>query len=275
MKTGGLTYFNDITFLQSNDSPRHTASCSRRMFEGYYGIQFIYGGSVRVSVNDNPPEISDQPVVVITYPGAAFAYGCPRPGTFRSQAYICFFGNRVRSYLAGGLLEPREKNLLIPIRRPHELLALMRDTMGCMKIPDRYHKALSVLKLDEILLYIATQSDTVSPGHSKYSVQIQELSQKIAAAPLLDWDFGKEAGKMFLSYVHFRHIFKNMVGMSPWNYVLECRIGYAAEQIATTTKRISDIAFETGFNDKFYFSRKFRERFQKSPSEHRKLFGNS
>ncbi len=275
MKTDELTYFDDLTFVQANDSPRHTASCEHRMFEGYYGIQFIYGGSIRISVNGNPPEISDQPVVFITYPGVPFAYGSPTPGAIRSQMYICFYGNRVRSYLAGGMLELREKNPLIPIRRPHELLAMMRDAIDCVRIPDRYHKALAAVKLEEILLYIATQPDAISPGNSKYNARMQELSRKIAAAPLREWNFGKEAEKMFLSYVHFRHIFKKIVGMAPWNYVLECRIRYAAEQIATTPKRISDIAFEAGFNDKFYFSRKFRERFQKSPSEHRRLFGNS
>ncbi len=274
MKTDGMTYFDDITFVQAGNPEHHSASCTKRMFEGYYGIQFVYEGKIRISVNENPPEFSDQPVVFFTYPGAAFSYGCPEPGTFRSQVHICFSGNRVSSYLSGGLLELREKDLLIPVRKPHELLTLMRDTIGCMKIPDRYHRALSVLKLDEILLYIATQADTVPKRNSKYNVRMQELSHRIAASPLRDWNFEKEAEKMFLSYVHFRHIFKNVIGMSPWNYVLECRIRYAAEQIATTPKRISDIAFETGFNDKFYFSRKFRERFQKSPSEHRKLFIN-
>lgn len=275
MKTDALTYFDDLTFLQANDSTRHTASCEHRMFEGYYGIQFIYGGNIRISVNDNPPEFSDRPVVFITYPGVPFAYGNPTPGAIRSQTFICFSGKRVQTYLAGGMLELREKNPLIPIRRPQELLSMMREAISCMRIPDRYHKALAVIKLEEILLYIATQPDAFSPGNSKYSARMQELSRKIAAAPLREWNFEKESEKMFLSYVHFRHIFKNIVGMAPWNYVLECRIRYAAEQIATTPKRISDVAFEAGFNDKFYFSRKFRERFQKTPSEYRRLFGNS
>lgn len=275
MSPNEITYFNDLEFVQASDIEQHGASCTDREFSGYYGIQFIYGGSIRISVNGNPAEISEKPVVFFTYPGASFSYGCPDPKAFRSQTHICFCGKRVSSYISNGLMELREKDLLIPIKKPYELLKLMRDIIACMKIPNRYHRALSVLKLEEVLLYIATQTDVDSQYNGKYNAQMQELSHKIAFSPLREWDFEKEAKKMFLSYVHFRHIFKSVIGLSPWNYVLECRIRYAAEQISSTTKRISDIAFETGFNDKFYFSRKFRERYQRSPSEHRKLFPNA
>ena len=46
----------------------------------------------------------------------------------------------------------------------------------------------------------------------------------------------------------------------------ELRLGKAARLLATTAKRISDIAFECGFNDLSYFNRSFRRRFGLTPT---------
>jgi AraC-like DNA-binding protein len=46
----------------------------------------------------------------------------------------------------------------------------------------------------------------------------------------------------------------------------ELRLGKAARLLAMTTKRISDIAFECGFNDLSYFNRSFRRRFGLTPT---------
>jgi AraC-like DNA-binding protein len=46
----------------------------------------------------------------------------------------------------------------------------------------------------------------------------------------------------------------------------ELRLGKAARLLAMTTTRISDIAFECGFNDLSYFNRSFRRRFGFTPT---------
>jgi AraC-like DNA-binding protein len=46
----------------------------------------------------------------------------------------------------------------------------------------------------------------------------------------------------------------------------ELRLGKAARLLAMTTRRISDIAFECGFNDLSYFNRSFRRRFGLTPT---------
>ena len=53
-------------------------------------------------------------------------------------------------------------------------------------------------------------------------------------------------------------------------WVCDQRLRYCAEQIATTNRKISEIAISTGYNDLPTFTRAFKRRFGISPSEYRK-----
>ena len=56
-------------------------------------------------------------------------------------------------------------------------------------------------------------------------------------------------------------------------WVCDQRLRYCAEQIATTNRKISEIAISTGYNDLPTFTRAFKRRFGISPSEYRKENG--
>ena len=53
-------------------------------------------------------------------------------------------------------------------------------------------------------------------------------------------------------------------------WVCDQRLRYCAEQIASTNRKISEIAISTGYNDLPTFTRAFKRRFGISPSEYRK-----
>jgi len=63
---------------------------------------------------------------------------------------------------------------------------------------------------------------------------------------------------------------KSLVGYSPNEYVRILRMKKAAELLLTTRQNISEISYQVGINDPFYFSRCFKESFGKSPSQYRK-----
>lgn len=270
MKDSDLSYYDDLELLIAGDMKKHNAVCMDRLFP-YYGIQFIYDGTISLSVDGKPQETAHAPVVFFTYPGVPFSYRSSDLRDFRSQIYVCFKGPRVDHYLRNQLIPIRKTPALIPVRRPNELLELMRQLVVMHRQSRKIYHALCVLKLEEIMLNLALQEDPELSSFCKYEKAMVQLSRQIAANPVKEWNFEKEAARYYLSYAHFRHIFKNILGMAPWNYVLECRLHHAAVLIAETNKRISEIAFESGFNDKFYFSRKFQAHYHQSPSEYRKL----
>lgn len=63
---------------------------------------------------------------------------------------------------------------------------------------------------------------------------------------------------------------KGIVGCSPNEYVRILRMKKAAELLLTTDLNISEIGFQVGINDPFYFSKCFKASFGKSPSQYRK-----
>jgi AraC-like DNA-binding protein len=72
------------------------------------------------------------------------------------------------------------------------------------------------------------------------------------------------------STFHFSRIFKTILSMSPHQYLLGIRLQHAKILLSTTSKPVSDIAFECGFNSLEHFATAYRQQFKISPTKHRK-----
>lgn len=68
---------------------------------------------------------------------------------------------------------------------------------------------------------------------------------------------------------YLSQIFRNELGVSPWDYLSRWRVQRARELLATTDKSITAVAAEVGFDDSAYFSRVFRKHAGESPQAYR------
>jgi len=80
----------------------------------------------------------------------------------------------------------------------------------------------------------------------------------------------KLAQHCLVSPFHFSRIFKNIMNVSPHQYLTEVRLNHAKVLLATTDQSITDIAFAAGFNSLEHFATSYRQRFRLNPSAHRK-----
>lgn len=78
------------------------------------------------------------------------------------------------------------------------------------------------------------------------------------------------AGRARLSRFHFSRLFKELTGRTVTQYINGIRLNRAEYLLCNTDLTISEIAYETGFHDIYYFSRKFKQVKKVSPSEARK-----
>jgi AraC-like DNA-binding protein len=78
------------------------------------------------------------------------------------------------------------------------------------------------------------------------------------------------AGCCHLSPDHFARTFKACVGQTPARYVQERRLTLAAQRLLFSGDSIERIADETGFPNRFYFSRVFTARVGVSPAAYRR-----
>jgi AraC-like DNA-binding protein len=72
-----------------------------------------------------------------------------------------------------------------------------------------------------------------------------------------------------MSPYHFLRVFRQVVGMTPHQYVLRTRMHRAAVRLRASNEAISAIAFDAGFNDLSTFNRRFRRIIGTSPSAYR------
>ncbi|MDT2273884.1 AraC family transcriptional regulator [Paenibacillus larvae] len=78
---------------------------------------------------------------------------------------------------------------------------------------------------------------------------------------------------------YFVDLFKKTYGKSAMDYVTEVRVNSAKKLMVRSDARLRDIAHQVGYNDEFYFSRKFKRGwyvakclYEKPPPENRSLF---
>lgn len=77
--------------------------------------------------------------------------------------------------------------------------------------------------------------------------------------------------KMFnVSVSRFNHMFKEYMGISPYNYYINLRISNACSLLENTELKILDIAQKCGYLDPLYFTQAFKSKVGLTPSQYRK-----
>lgn len=84
-----------------------------------------------------------------------------------------------------------------------------------------------------------------------------------------DIDLDSLADQAAMSKYHFVRVFRCMVGVTPYQFLLSVRMRSAAVRLAMSSEPVSAIAFDVGFNDLSTFNGRFREVFGMTPSVYR------
>jgi transcriptional regulator GlxA family with amidase domain len=72
-----------------------------------------------------------------------------------------------------------------------------------------------------------------------------------------------------LSAYHFLRTFEQCTGVTPHQYVLRARLRQAATLLVTESRKVIDVALDSGFGDVSNFNRAFRTEFGMSPRSYR------
>ena len=101
----------------------------------------------------------------------------------------------------------------------------------------------------------------------------KELWRRIAnAKEFIDCNFNKTlpvkkiASEAALSEFHFFRLFKNIIGITPHQYILKKRLTESKNILLQNNYSVSDAAERAGFNDIYSFSKAFKKEFGMAPS---------
>lgn len=70
----------------------------------------------------------------------------------------------------------------------------------------------------------------------------------------------------------FSRFFSVRAGRSLTDYIIDIRLGVAAQQLIDSTKTVAEISFECGFNSLANFNRIFKKKKGVTPSEFREMY---
>jgi len=133
--------------------------------------------------------------------------------------------------------------------------------------------------LDEVgMLLTARVVDVVSGTQRTRPVaRARDRRRAVEAALWIDAhsheaiDVEAVASKAGLSAFHFLRIFTNVLGVTPHQYLIRCRLRHAASLLADDERSITDVALDVGFGDLSNFVRTFHRAVGISPGGFRRL----
>lgn len=138
--------------------------------------------------------------------------------------------------------------------------------------PSLVNNDILILKLKEIILLL---SQTQNAGTIQlilsqlFSSTTYTFKQIIEAHLFSQVSVEELAKKSNLSVSSFKREFAKLYNDSPANYIKNKRLEKAAELLLVSTLRISEIAFDCGFNDLANFTKSFHDKYQLTPSQYR------
>lgn len=153
-----------------------------------------------------------------------------------------------------------------------------------------YPKAQTVLLCDMMYSYCRSeQSVERFRGQSAFLELLYWIIKNIRMLPELDSRTALESTKAYIeshynesitieqlarmakiSPKYYVDLFKKTYGKSAMDYVTEVRVNYAKQFMVQSDARLRDIAHQVGYNDEFYFSRKFKKEVGVSPTAYMK-----
>ncbi|MBX6368632.1 MAG: helix-turn-helix transcriptional regulator, partial [Rhodospirillales bacterium] len=122
---------------------------------------------------------------------------------------------------------------------------------------------------------VATQSGASRPSRAPNAEDVRRVTasvRRIEASVEQGSTLTALAREVAMSPYHFLRVFRSVVGMTPYQFVLHTRLHRAAVQLRCSDEPVSAIAFDVGFNDLSTFNRRFRSVMGATPSAYRADF---
>jgi len=102
----------------------------------------------------------------------------------------------------------------------------------------------------------------------------RNLCAEMSEFPNVTYTAQNLASRFHVSPDHFARLFKKRVGMSPREYEIHMRIEAAKKLLATTSKKVSEVAADLGYCDLYFFCKQFRNKTGLTPNKFRKSAGH-
>jgi AraC-like DNA-binding protein len=109
-----------------------------------------------------------------------------------------------------------------------------------------------------------------SSQKQNYLSDIEQAKRYLQTHFTLDISLADIASACYMSKFHFARIFRQITGITPYQYLMCFRLNHAAHLLKNSSMPVTQVAFDSGFNNSDHFSATFKTHYEISPSVFRR-----
>lgn len=237
-----------------------------RILDGYYVVYISKGRGMFESALTAPVTV-EAGTCFCLFPGVWHRYK-PDAQCGWEEYWVGFKGTYPESLMRHGFFSPGNPFAQTGLHEPlavlfHKLLDEIRGGNA------GYHQVIAGIALQILGLLHAARSDNHDPENGSDSIigKAKFILREDAENSRSIEEVTRELG---IGYSKFRKLFKDVTGQSPHQYRLNLKLERAKELLTMTSLSVSEIAYGTGFDSVFYFSRLFKKKNRVSPASFRR-----
>lgn len=234
-----------------------------RILNGYYIVFITKGEGVLESAKTRASEIKAGTCFLL-FPGIWHRYK-PLLHSGWEEYWVGFNGKLIDEFMKSGIFNPDSPVIKTDLNEDLlQLFHLLISTVRTGKIG--YQQIIPGITLQMLGLLNSICKFQYSSGskNEKLVSKAKFLLQESIEKPVSLEEIAKE---LPMGYSSFRKVFKEITGVSPNQYHLDIRLEKAKNLLQTTNLTIKEVAYQTGFESIFYFSRMFKKKNEVTPKE--------
>ena len=232
-----------------------------------FQLIYISKGEGFFEASGLPAQPINAGTIILLYPGVWHRYR-PKESTGWEEYWVGFSGTYAHYLLEQECFSPQ--NPIIKVGFDNEFLATFSRLIENVEAPEATYRKLSAFHLIHLLGIVYASALLSNQKLSKKEERINEMRNEIHKRWNSNIDFEALSAQYNVSYVWFRKTFKEVLGTAPNQYHLMLKIRKAEQLIQESNLTLAEIAFQSGFESAFYFSRIFKEKMGYNASEVRK-----
>lgn len=256
----GNFYIDTKTYSKGFEMPRyHYHSC--------YEICIIISGKRTLFINDSISHGETGSVFLI--PPQAFHRA---KGTQCQRIVINFSDKFLNSFLTLKTTKRltecfKKEHILLNQTNFERIVNLCEQIMSSEKTEDDIIPVLA-----QILVLLNKNSNNTLEDNEDKKTLITEILKYINENYTNINNLDELAKRFFISKEYLCKTFKKNVDMTIFSYITSLRLGLACQLLSSTTKTLTKVSYECGFNSSSYFSKVFSKMMQMTPTEYRNKF---
>lgn len=239
----------DINPIQYGDEQCSPDKGRVRTLREYYLLHYVYEGAGKVTFEDRVYEIeAGQMFIIHPYETAVYE---PDPA---NPWHYCWVGFDTKLEI------PRLKTKhRLNARYAEHIFRAINSTDEGM-IGREYYIAGKIMEFLSTL--VRPDSDD---GQKTFVDTAVEFIQKNYTRPVT---MDGMAEQLHITQSYFTTAFRQQMGISPYQYLMDLRLARAAELIAENGYNVSEAAISVGYNSIYNFSKMFKKKYGVSPSRY-------